>query len=181
MGDKSAENVLDSIEKSKTQPLWRLIAALGIRNIGGQSAQILADELGSLQELMDSEIERLETIDQIGPVVAKSVYDYLHNKQNIQIINDLLKAGVKPTGPKAKTSDKLAGKTIVVTGTLKTFSRQQIEQAIKENGGKSASSVSKKTSFVLAGENPGSKLDKAKELDIPVLSEEQFTSLIRGS
>jgi DNA ligase (NAD+) len=178
MGDKSAENVLDSIEKSKTQPLWRLIAGLGIRNIGGQSAQILADELGSLQELMDSEIERLETIDQIGPVVAKSVYDYLHDKQNIQIIKDLLNTGIKPAAPKAKASDKLAGKTIVVTGTLKTFSRQQIDLTIKEHGGKSASSVSKKTSFVLAGENPGSKLDKAKELDIPVLSEEQFISLI---
>jgi DNA ligase (NAD+) len=179
MGDKSAENVLDSIDKSKTRPLWRLIAGLGIRNIGSQSAQILADEFGSLQSLMDAGIEQLETIDQIGPVVAKSVYDYLHDNQNIKIINDLLTAGIKPAAPKAKTSAKLAGKTIVVTGTLKTFNRQSIEQTIKDNGGKSASSVSKKTSFVLAGENPGSKLDKAKELDIPVLSEEQFISLIR--
>jgi DNA ligase (NAD+) len=178
MGDKSAENILDGINKSKTQPLWRLIAALGIRNIGGQSAQILADELGTLQALIDADSEKLETIDQIGPVVAKSVYDHLHDKQNLKIINDLLAAGVSPAAPKSKTSAKLAGKTIVVTGTLKTFSRQSIELAIKDHGGKSASSVSKKTSFVLAGENAGSKLDKAKELDIPVLSEEQFISLI---
>jgi DNA ligase (NAD+) len=179
MGDKSAENVLDSIEKSKTQPLWRLVAAMGIRNVGGQSAQILADEFGSLDALMNADADRLETIDQIGPIVAKSICEYFHDKHNRKVIEELLAAGVKPTGPKQKTSDKLAGKTIVVTGTLKTFSRQQIEQAIKDHGGKSASSVSKKTAFVLAGENPGSKLDKAKELDIPVLDEEQFIKLIR--
>jgi DNA ligase (NAD+) len=180
MGDKSAENVLDSIEKSKTQPLWRLVAALGIRNVGGQSAQILADEFGSLDVLMNADVERLENIDQIGPVVAKSICEYFKNKHNRKVIEELLTAGVNPTGPKQKTSDKLAGKTIVVTGTLKTFSRQSIELTIKDHGGKSASSVSKKTSFVLAGENAGSKLDKAKELDIPVLDEDQFKKLIQG-
>jgi len=179
MGDKSAENVLDSIEKSKTQPLWRLIAALGIRNVGGQSARILADEFGSLKALMNADIERLKTIDQIGPVVAKSIYDYFQDKHNIKVIDQLLAAGVNPAGPKPKASDKLAGKTIVVTGTLKNFSRQQIEQTIKDHGGKIASSVSKKTAFVLAGENPGSKLDKAGQLDIPVFNEEQFIDLIR--
>jgi DNA ligase (NAD+) len=179
MGDKSAENVLDSIEKSKTQPLWRLIAALGIRNVGGQSARILADEFGSLKALMNADIERLETIDQIGPVVAKSIYDYFQDKHNVKVIDQLLAAGVNPAGPKPKASDKLAGKTIVVTGTLKNFSRQQIEQTIKDHGGKIASSVSKKTAFVLAGENPGSKLDKAGQLDIPVFNEEQFIDLIR--
>ncbi len=179
MGDKSTENVLDSIEKSKTQPLWRLIAALGIRNVGGQSARILADEFGSLKALMNADIERLETIDQIGPIVAKSIYDYFQDKHNVKVIDQLLAAGVNPAGPKPKASDKLAGKTIVVTGTLKTFSRQQIEQTIKDHGGKTASSVSKKTAFVLAGENPGSKLDKAGQLDIPVFNEEQFIDLIR--
>ncbi|HOK96405.1 MAG TPA: NAD-dependent DNA ligase LigA, partial [Anaerohalosphaeraceae bacterium] len=134
MGDKSAANVLDSIEKSKHADLWRLIAALGIRNVGGQTAQILADEFGSLEALMNASVERLTEIEQIGPVVAESIYEYLHNPANIRVIRQMLAAGVSPTPPKPKASAVLAGQTIVVTGTLKHFTRQQIEQTIKDHG-----------------------------------------------
>jgi DNA ligase (NAD+) len=174
MADKSAANVMDSIEASKTRPLWRLIAALGIRNVGGQSAQILADELGSLDKLKAATVEELTAIDQIGPVMAESIYDYLHNADNVKVIEDMLDAGIKPAAPQEKTSNNLEGMTIVVTGTLKKFTRQQIEQMVKDHGGKTASSVSKKTTLLVAGENAGSKLEKAQKLGVEIISEDQF-------
>lgn len=179
MADKSAANVMDSIEASKTRPLWRLIAALGIRNVGGQSAQILAEAFGALDKLMAASAEELTAIDQIGPVMAESIYDYLHDQTNIKVINDMLAAGVTPAPPKQKASNVLEGMTIVVTGTLKQFTRQQIEQMIKDHGGKTASSVSKKTSLLVAGENAGSKLDKANQLGIQVITEAEFINRIK--
>jgi len=178
MAEKSADNVIKAIEKSKNQPLWRLIAALGIRHIGGQSAQILADHFGSLKALMSADAEALEAIDQIGPTMAKSVYEYFRNSVNQTVIDELLTAGVKPKQPKMKRSDKLAGKTIVVTGTLENFSRQQAEQAIRQAGGKASASVSKKTDFVLAGREAGSKLDKAQKLGVRVINEKQFLDML---
>jgi len=179
MADKSANNVIEAIEKSKTRPLWRFIAALGIRHIGGQSAQILAEHFGSLEALMNADREALETIDQIGPTMAESVYEYFRIPRNRAVIGKLLAAGVKPENPKrVRRTGQLAGKTIVVTGTLENFSRQQIEQAIRQAGGKSSSSVSKKTDFVLAGKEPGSKLDKALKLGVTVIDEKQFLQMI---
>ena len=180
MAEKSAANVLEAIEKSKTQPLWRLIAALGIRHIGGQSAQILAEYFGSLEALISAERPDLEAIDQIGPTMAKSVYEYFRDPKNRSVVDQLLAAGVRPEQPKTERSDRLAGKTIVVTGTLENFSRQQAEQAIRQAGAKPSGSVSKKTDFVLAGQNPGSKLEKARELGIGVIDEKQFLELIEG-
>jgi len=178
MAEKSAGNVMESIEKSKDRPLWRFIAALGIRHIGGQSAQILAEHFSSLHILMNADQETLAEIDQIGPTMAKSVYDYFRTPQNRSVINELLAAGVKPKQQKAKHTDKLAGKTIVVTGTLENFTRQQIEQAIRRAGGKASSSVSKKSDFVLAGKEAGSKLDKALKLGIKVINEKEFLEII---
>jgi DNA ligase (NAD+) len=178
MADKSAANVVEAIEASRTRPLWRLIAALGIRHIGGQSAQILAEHFGSLSALMDANKEALEDIDQIGPTMAESVYEYFRDKKNRAVIDELLAAGVKPERARVKRSGKLAGKTIVVTGTLKNFTRQQIEQAIRGAGGKATSGVSKSTDFVLAGENPGSKLDKALKLGVKVINEKQFLAML---
>ena len=178
MAEKSAINVINAIEKSKTQPLWRLIAAFGIRHIGGQSAQILADHFGSLDALISADKQELNAIDQIGPIMAESVYEYFRDPRNISVVKQLLAAGVSPEHTKIERTDKLAGKTIVVTGTLENFSRQQAEQAIKQAGGKTSSSVSKKTDFVLAGENPGSKLDKAKQLGVKVIDETQFIKMI---
>jgi len=178
MAEKSAANVINAIEESKTRPLWRLVAGLGIRHIGGQSAQILAEHFGSLEVLMAAGEEYLAEIDQIGPTMAKSIYEYFHDPENQSVIEKLLDAKVKPERPRTQRSQKLAGKTIVVTGTLENFSRQQAEQAIRQAGGKSSSSVSKKTDFVLAGENPGSKLDKAGKLGVQVIDEKQFMKII---
>jgi len=179
MAEKSATNVIDAIEKSKTRPLWRFIAALGIHHIGGQSAQILAEHFGSLEALMNADKEALETIDQIGPTMAESVYEYFRSPQNRKVLDELLAAAVMPEKPKKVTRlGKLAGKTVVITGTLESFTQQQTEQAIRQAGGKSSSSVSKKTDFVLAGKEPGSKLDKAQQLGVKVIDEKQFLQMI---
>jgi len=178
MAEKSADNVIKAIEASKSQPLWRFIAALGIRHIGGQSAQILAEHFGSLEMLMNAKQEELADIDQIGPTMAESVFNYFRDSKYKLVIDELLAAGMKPEQPKTQRSDKLAGKTIVITGSLEGFTRQQIEQAIRQAGAKSSSSVSKKTDFVLAGSNPGSKLDKAIKLGVRVIDEKQFLELL---
>jgi DNA ligase (NAD+) len=178
MAEKSAANVIKAIDESKTRPLWRLIAALGIRHIGGQSAQILAEHFGSLKVLMASGQEELAEIDQIGPTMAKSIFEYFNDPENRSVIEQLIDSGVKPEQPNIQRSEKLAGKTIVVTGTLENLSRQRAQQAIRQAGGKSSSSVSKKTDFVLAGENPGSKLDKARKLGVEVIDEKQFMKMI---
>ena len=178
MAEKSADNVIKAIEASKTRPLWRFIAALGIRHIGGQSAQILAEHFGSLNTLMNAKQEELENIEQIGPTMAESVFSYFRDSKYKLVIDELLAAGMKPEQPKTQRSDKLAGKTIVVTGSLEKLTRQQIEQAIRQAGAKSSSSVSKKTDFVLAGSNPGSKLDKAIKLGVKVIDEKQFLELL---
>lgn len=179
MGEKSVQNVLDAIEASKTRPLWRFIAGLGIRHVGSQSAEILADRFGSLEALMDASQEELETTNQVGPVMAESVYRYFHDECHWAVIDQLLAAGVRPQPPAPKKSTgKLQGKTVVVTGTLKDFTRQQAEQAIRDAGGKVSSSVSKKTDFVVAGVDPGSKLDKAQSLGVEVLDEERFVKMI---
>jgi len=179
MAQKSAANVINAVENSKHQSLWRLIAALGIRHIGGQSAQILADRFGSLDALMAADQHSLESIDQIGPTMAQSIYDYFRDQKNREVVEELLALGVKPAAPQIKKADKLAGKTIVLTGTLENFSRQQAQQAIKQAGGKTASSVSKKTDFVLAGSEPGTKLDKAHQLGVKVINEKQFLDMLR--
>ena len=179
MADKSAQNVIDSIEASKTRPLWRLIAGLGIRHIGVQTAQDLAEHFGSLDALKNASQTELDAVEQIGEKVAQSVYEFFHNERNIAVIEELLSAGVKPQLPrKAKAKGKLAGKTIVVTGTLENLSRQQAEQAIRQAGAKASGSVSKKTDYVLAGENPGTKLDKARTLGVEIIDEKQFMKMI---
>jgi len=123
MAEKSAANVIKAIEESKTRPLWRLIAALGIRHIGGQSAQILAEHFGSLGALMTAGQEELADIDQIGPTMAKSIYEYFRDPENHSVIEKLFDAGVKPEQPKTRRPGKLAGKIFVVTGTLENLSR----------------------------------------------------------
>ena len=178
MGEKSAANVIDAIDKSKRQQLWRLVAGLGIRHVGGQSAQILAERFGSLEAIIAADKKTLEAIDQIGPTMADSIYEYFRDKDNKTVVEKLLACGMKPEPPKKRRSNKLAGKTIVVTGTLENFSRQEIQKAIKDNGGKSSSSVSKKTDFVLAGKESGSKLEKAQSLAVAVIDEQQFLEMI---
>ena len=180
MGEKSAANVLDSIEKSKTSPLWRLVVGLGISNVGGQLAETLANEFGTIDKLRNASEERLVEVDGIAETIAKNVCEFFNDETNKILVDELLKH-VTPIAPKEKASSVLEGKTIVVTGTLESFTRQSIERAIKDNGGKTSSSVSKKTSFVVAGANAGSKLEKANKLGVQVISEEEFEKMIKGS
>jgi DNA ligase (NAD+) len=178
MAQKSAEKVLNGIEKSKSQSLGRFLAGIGILHVGQQNAEILAQQFGSIDALKKATEEELTAIDQIGLVLAKSIYEYFHNAQNLKVIDKLIAAGVSPVQKKMKKSNKLEGKTFVVTGTLENFKRDEIEQTIKENGGKITSSVSKKTDYVLAGAEAGSKLEKANELGVKVLNEEAFLKMI---
>ncbi len=175
MGHKSADNLLQAIEKSKTRNLDRVIAGLGIQHVGVQIAEILANRFKHLGQLMQVSEEKLAEIDQIGPVIAKSIHDYF--EKWIDRTKELLKY-LNPQVEKTKVSSKLVGKTIVVTGTLENLTRQQAEQKIRQAGGKASGSVSKKTDFVLAGENPGSKLDKASKLGVKVINEKQFLKMI---
>lgn len=179
MADKSAQNVVDSIEESKTRQLWQLIAGLGIRHIGTQTAEILAEHFGSLDAIIKASADELQAVEQIGPKVAESVYEFFRDDKNIAMINELLNAGVKPQPPK-KTKDKgkLAGKIFVLTGTLPNLKRSEAEKMIKDNGGKTSSSVSKNTDYVLAGDEAGSKLDKAKKLGVKIINEKEFLTLI---
>jgi DNA ligase (NAD+) len=180
MADKSAANVMDSIQASKTQPLWRFVVGLGIPNVGGQLAETLANEFGTLDALMAADAERLIEVEGIAETIANGVCDYFANEENAAVINEMRQLGVKPAAPKARASDVLAGKTIVVTGALEKFTRLTIKQAIKDNGGKASASVSKKTDYLLAGANAGSKLDKANKLGVEVISEDDFIAMIGG-
>ena len=180
MAEKSASNVIAAIEKSKTRPLWRLIAALGIRHIGRHSAQILAEHFRSFEALMDASVEVLQTIDQIGPTMAQSVHDYFHDPRNRAVIKQLLAAGVRPEPPPMvlHSAGPLAGKTVVVTGTLESLTRQQAQDAVRQAGGKVSETVGKKIDYVVAGKDPGSKLDKALALGVTVLSEQKFLQML---
>lgn len=178
MGDKSAEKVLNSIEKSKKCSLTRFIAALGINNVGGQSAQILADEFKNLQNLLNADIERMNGIDQIGPVMAKNIYDYFHDENNLEIINKMLEAGVSPQYEETSSGDRFAGKTFVITGTLDGVTRDEIKKMIVDNGGKATGSVSGKTDYLLAGKDAGSKLDKARKLNVNIIDQSQFMEML---
>ena len=151
---------------------------MGVRHIGGQSARLLAEHFGSLEIVMTADRETLENIDEIGPKMAESIYEYFRDRQNRSVVDELLAEGVKPIQTKTRRRGKLAGKTIVVTGTLENFSRQQAQEAISRAGGKAVSSVSKKTDFVLAGTGAGSKLEKAHKLGVKVINEKQFLEMI---
>lgn len=183
MAEKSAANILNAIEASKTRPLWRFIAALGIRHIGKQSAQILAEYFGDLQSLMNASVEELSAVEQIGPTTAQSVYDFFHQQRNHKIIERLLAAGVRPQPVQTvRARGPLAGKNVVVTGTLQTFTRQQVLEALRQAGARPSDSVSRKTDYLVAGSEPGSKLDKAQALGIPILTEQQLLEMLgRGA
>lgn len=179
MADKSAQNLIDAIEKSKEKPLENLIYALGIRFAGRTVAKDLAKNLGSLDALMSASEESLSDIDSIGPKIAESVVAFFNQPVNQQVIQQLRKAGLNfESKQKEQVSALLEGKRIVLTGTLPTLSRNDAKKIIESNGGKTTSSVSKNTDYILAGDAPGSKLEKALKLGIPVLSEEEFRIMI---
>jgi len=181
MGKKSAENLLNAIERSKKNDLGRLIYAFGIRLIGQRAAKLLADHFGSMDNLMKASFEELITINEIGDKMAESVVKFFAQEQTLDTIEKLKAAGVNmiKLGNQSKGSNKLEGKTFVLTGTLPTLTRKEASELIEANGGKVSGSVSKKTSYVLAGEEAGSKLTKAQELRIPIITEEEFMKMIK--
>lgn len=176
-GQKSAENLLSAIEKSKQNELPRLIYALGIRGIGGRAA-LLCEKFGDMDGIMKATEEEISSIDGFGEVLAKSVYTEMREPHRIELINRLKELGLNMKYESKKVSDKLSGLTFVITGTLPTLKRDQAKEMIEQRGGKCSGSVSKKTNYVLAGEEAGSKLTKANELGITVISEEQFLKMI---
>lgn len=182
MGKKSSANVLREIEKSRNAPLDRLIHAIGIRHVGAGTARTLAMSIGNLWDLQGKSQEDLQKLPDIGPVVAQSIHHWFSNPQNIAKLRKLEEAGVqfdrREGLPTSNISSPIAGKTIVVTGTLEKLSRSEVEDLIRKHGGNAASAVSRKTHFLLAGKEAGSKMDKARELNIPILSEEDFLRLL---
>ncbi len=179
MADKSAQNIIDAIEKSKTKPLSKFLYALGIRHVGETTAEDLARHFQKLDDFFHLSEEDLMEVEGIGPEVAASVHQFFRDKKNKESIERLKKAGVKVIEPKQKEKGKLTGKTFVFTGTLKAFGRDEARNIVESMGGMTASSVSKKVDYVVVGENPGSKFDKAKELGIKTLTEEEFKKMIK--
>lgn len=177
--EKSAMNIYTSIQESKTKPLNRLLTALGIRHVGKETADILSGEFATLDDIKNADVERLANIEGIGGIIAQSIYDFFHGERNVKMIEELKELGVNPVSKVKPKSDKLAGKTFVLTGTLQNMTRDEASAIIKSHGGKTSSSVSKKTSYVLAGENAGSKLDKAQNLGVIILTEDDFLEMIK--
>lgn len=177
--EKSANNLLSSIEKSKGNTLDRLVFALGIRNIGSAAAKLLCERFGSLEGIMNAEIEEICAIDGFGEIMAKNVYDFLREPHSVALINRLVSYGVNTVYKKTRVDQRFEGKTFVLTGTLPTLKRSEAKEIIESFGGKASGSVSKKTDYVLAGEEAGSKLSKAQELGITVISEDEFLEMTR--
>jgi len=176
--EQSAQNLIDSLEKSKHPPLNKFIFALGIRNVGEHISKILASRFGSMENLIDAKIEDLTVINEIGPEIAASIVKFFQEPKNIKVMEKFRKAGVKPQKKEIAANNTLQGKSFILTGTLESMPRNDAKAIIENMGGSVHSSVTKKTSYVVAGSEPGSKLDKAKSSGIKILSEEEFLKLI---
>lgn len=181
MGELSAANLRKSIEKSKSNELYRLVFALGIRHIGQKAAKLLCEHFGTIEAIMSAENEEISSIDGYGKIMADSVCEYFSLDSTKELINRLRELGVKmPAAEKQTTDSKFSGKIFVLTGTLPTLKRSEASKIIESLGGKTSSSVSKKTDFVLAGDEAGSKLTKAQSLGITIISEEEFLEMVNG-
>jgi len=178
MGDKSAAKLLEEIEKSKTKELSRFIFAIGIRMVGERAAKLLADRFQSIDALMNARTEELIEVQEVGPRVAEAITFYFSIPANRERIEKMKRLGVSPSHAVVQRGDRLAGKSVVVTGTLNRYSRDEIHALIEREGGKPSGSVSSKTAYLVAGEAAGSKLEKARSLEVEVLSEDEFLALI---
>jgi DNA ligase (NAD+) len=178
MGEKSAKNLISAIENSKAAGLSRLIYALGIRNVGEVAAAALAERYGDLEALTKATVEEIAELDDFGNITAECVVDFFSHPQNIALCRRLADAGVETSYKGAPKGDTLAGLTFVLTGTLPTMSRDEASELIKNAGGKTSGSVSKKTDYVVAGEAAGSKLTKAQSLGVKIISEEELLAML---
>ena len=178
MGEKSAQNVLAEIESSKKLPLERVIYGLGIRFVGERTAQFLAEHFGSMEDLMSAGEAQLEEVNEVGPRIAQSIREFFEEPRNRELVKRLQLAGLNFTGKKKQRGTQLAGKTFVLTGTLAHYSRAEAKQLIEDAGGRVSGSVSKKTDYVVAGTDAGSKLEKAKELEVKVIAEKDLKNLL---
>jgi DNA ligase (NAD+) len=182
MGEKSSQSLLEGIQASRKRGLARLLYGLAIRHVGARLASVLADHARSMQALQSASVEELGRIPEIGPVIAESVHSFLHDPQNLALIGELRQAGVEmETARPTRSTEQgpLAGKTLVATGTLKRYTRDEIHALIEKHGGRAATSVSSKTNYLVAGEDAGSKLEKARKLGVTILSEDDFEGLLR--
>src|SRR5579863_8673182 len=179
MGDKSAQNILDEIENSKKLPLERVIYGLGIRMVGERTAQFLAEHFGSMEALESAGVEELQNVNEVGPRIADSIVEFFSIAANRKLVERLREAGLTLTGKKKERGTKLAGKTFVLTGTLAHFTRDEAKKMIEDAGGKVTGSVSKKTDYVVAGADAGSKLEKAKGLGVKVIDEKEMEELVK--
>lgn len=181
MAEKSAQNIVDALEKSKTPTLARFLFSLGIRQVGETTAKDLARHFGTLDKLMGASVEQLLEVPDVGPIVAASIHTFFAQPHNVEVVEQLLAAGVQPKESEGEGDDRprpLLGKTLVLTGTLPTLSRDEAQALIEDAGGKVSGSVSKKTSYVIAGEEAGSKLEKARTLGVTVLDEAGLRALL---
>jgi DNA ligase (NAD+) len=181
MGDKSAENILREIENSKKLPLERVIYGLGIRMVGERTAQFLAEHFGSMEALENAGVDDLQNVNEVGPRIAESIVEFFGIAANRKLVERLREAGLTLTGQKKQRGSQLAGKTFVLTGTLAHFTRDEAKKLIEDAGGKVTGSVSKKTDYVVAGADAGSKLDRAKELGVPVIGEKELEQLLSAT
>lgn len=178
MGEKSADNLCRQIEASKSRPLSRLVFALGIRHVGVNAARVLAEKFGSMKKISSVTAEEIQNTQGVGGVISESVANFFRTKQNQKIITRLAESGVQMTQPERSGAAPLAGQVFVLTGTLQGFSREEASQKLLERGAKVSSSVSRKTTAVVCGEEPGSKLDEAKKLGVKVMTEKEFERLM---
>jgi DNA ligase (NAD+) len=178
IGKKTAQSLLTEIENSKKLPLNRVLFALGIRFVGERTAQLLAEAFGSMDALMAASVEELEAVDEVGPRVAQAIQEFFAEEKNRQLVEKLRQAGLTFTAEKKKKSSKLEGLTFVLTGTMPDLTREDAKARIEAAGGRVSGSVSKKTSYVVAGDDAGSKLDKAKELKVPVIEQAGLLELL---
>jgi DNA ligase (NAD+) len=176
--EKSAKNLINSIQSRKEIALPNLIYALGIRNVGEKTALDLVNHFGSLEKIMNASIEELSSVKDIGPVVAESIYKWFRDKKNLEILKKIKEVGIKIITINSSDNLKLKGKSFVFTGTLSSMSRQEAKKRVIEQGGEVSESVSKKTDYVVVGENPGSKLKKALGLGVKIIKEEDFLKMI---
>lgn len=176
--DKSATNMYNSIQESKNKPLSRFVTALSIRHVGKETAELLTNEFPSIEQLKSATVEELSSVEGIGEKIALSIYEFLHDDKNLEMLKEFQELGFEFKQSNVTKTDELSGKTFVLTGTLTSMTRDEAGEEIKKRGGKTSSSVSKNTSFVVAGANPGSKLDKAEKLGVIILSEEEFLDMI---